>query len=393
MVYQLIGLIVLLMTTSVYSSTYECHRKICIPNIGQGTHVISVVNSERDFQEIDDVFTFLVKQDDIADRYLPLQASSVAELELQQRKSGTLISLNHLFPSFIAERFNRFANFSGPNCYNASLIASGILPRDELRYVSREELVEWLNLSFEEVSNPQSGDVVLFDPKGTMGHTAYYLFDDLIFQKKGMLKDYGYRIVKLENAVSPEVGEWTPGPLSGVSSTLDAQLMDSPVSYFRRIGMLEFDLSALSGRERAAIAILQHIKSGILRYGANWKIGKEMGLLTEHVVDDLINELSFLKQSSSAYAKLQYSLLISLRDQVFQSIEESEFSSPYASSDRINPLICYHKNDFTIDLIKRILNFYQKDISDNSIEKVFTYLDSLNKIRCKTQLLKTVKSL
>lgn len=107
------------------------------------------------------------------------------------------VNVSHTLPKIASENQSNNPHYSGPNCWNASLVSTKILPN--LRYTTPEELSFWLNSPLckerekDEKSSP--GDVIAIrDFQSGEVHGFIHLTDDLAFSKNGYDKNNSYSL-------------------------------------------------------------------------------------------------------------------------------------------------------------------------------------------------------
>ncbi|MGK5086772.1 hypothetical protein WDW86_04385 [Bdellovibrionota bacterium FG-2] len=307
-------------------------------------------------------------------------------------------SAKFFYPAFIESKLNKGAGFSGPNCYHAALVATGALPESERRYIGSAEFELILQNSFRPVSEVerQPGDLVVFDAKASRSHAAVLFGRDLIFQKKGYLRHYLYRIVPLNETMSDEAGEWMPGPFDQGGGNHELYLNSAPRMFYRKKGGI--GASGQVGAELPQLELVSFIKRAVLESAPAWKVGRELGLVTEELIPALVTEVSALSQSVSFEARLAYETLRSLGDQVFQSIEESHFSSRLSENRRarINSEICFQENAYLRELVIKLLRLLRlsgREPSSASVEAVLVKLRAANRSECRINLLQEASSL
>lgn len=361
--------------------------ELCIPAIGKGSRILA----RADGSSSRAIAAQLTARTGIAATATALTTpSSDAERELLAHADGfTLYDVSGYFPSFLRERFNTSANFSGPNCYNTALIAAGLIPDQPLRHVSLPEYEVYLSEYFERVATPQWGDVIVFDANGTRDHTAVYLFDGLIFHKKGYNKGYRYRITALETAFAVEPYEWQPSPLSGTAPALTTDLSKAPRAIYRRKVRQTPVAPSLAADDQAAMALADYISNATFAHAPQWKVGTVMGTMMEGVAARLLHDFASLKSNTRLDARLSYQRLQSANDQIYVAIDDAFFSSPFADSRRINRDYCWQAGAFLDGLIAQALTYTRGQAPDSADVKHFitTQLAPMDRERCQIDLL------
>lgn len=299
-------------------------------------------------------------------RYM-LGGKSILVPKLGSKES---LSSHPRFNGAISLLFNRPGEFHGPNCYNTSLIASGLWSNSKKRYVSPEEFESLLKNNFREVSIPNYGDVIVYDAKMSRGHAAYYLGDNLVFHKKSFGTHYHYRITESDKVGVVEENEWTPGPMDDSSMQMNwPELGKLSKNYYRLTSRYlpkiepRFDL-LLTNMERALEADLKV-----------WAMGKRWGMIGEYFMDAL---LSYAR--SQRVNKYTEGLIISMKDQLYIMIEEMYFKSA-RSSGRVLQEICLPEETSQIFGFIRELGKLQNKPSIK-IEEALKKLSEQDRSRC-----------
>lgn len=283
----------------------------------------------------------------------------------KDRPDARLHSINGFLPSFAAKNFNLGAGFSGPNCYNTALVTTGGLPAGEVRYISSSEFEAILRLRYKRLAGPEPGALVVFEPRSSREHAAVYLFDNLIFQKKGYNKGYDYRIVPLDESFASEPFEWKPNPFDG-PAPVSGQL--ASWEFYRLVPGTPCQGSP-EAEDALFVSTVEYLAAAVLKSAPQWEVGRELGMVTEHVLEEMLDRFKGYKNSRIAVVGLAYAKLRSLKDQVFQSIVETHFSSRYASSrvEKITADICVHYNGYFTGLLERVLRLVGRDASLQSV--------------------------
>lgn len=105
--------------------------------------------------------------------------------------------VNALLPKMVNATHFEKPNSSGPNCWNASLVAAKIIPN--LRYSTPQEMSFWLNspLCKEKKSHEalSPGDIVaILNKAGHQHHGFVYITENLAFSKNGFESDNPYSL-------------------------------------------------------------------------------------------------------------------------------------------------------------------------------------------------------
>jgi hypothetical protein len=387
---------------STAASWYRCFHlgkddlELCIPSIGKGRSILAL-SSETDEQVHLKLKTQLPGSTPSVSQLSPAPREPAAEQLQKDRPNRKIYAADAYFPAFVSSNFNRNANFSGPNCYNTALIAAGALPPDAIIHVSREEFDFHLDHFFEKVATPGPLDIVTYDGATPREHVATYLSHGLIFHKKGFRKGYGYRITALSEAGKAEPFEWTPH--LGDNTFGGGSAVPQDVNYQTR-GFYRFKREQshtgepLSRQSAAMIAVTQFLRQETLTSAANWNVGKNMGTMMERLVREMLSEFSILKSSNNLAAQLAYAQLTSVSEQLFASIEETFYSSPFATPARINREACYSLNEFHRELAHRIsLVYHTTALTDEEYERLVTEMARQDRERCTIPLIKMVKNI
>lgn len=293
------------------------------------------------------------------------------------------ISINPI----INKLFNTSANYSGPNCYNAVLVASEILPLNTIRYISPEEFEYYLEKFFEPTHSLMAGDIVVYESTTSRGHAAISIGENLVFHKKSFHKNYLYRIVPILEVGKIEKNEWQPTPYDNFYADFDVNIGKTSKAYYKkRLIPLE---DKFTSQDIKVLEILKFIEMQLIKDGPNWAVGKNMGLITEYFLSHFS---SYVEKNN--YHEFVYAKMISLKDQVFQSIEEMYYSRSLSTSnvERITNEICFHQNDFTKALIKMTASFLNKDpLKTNDL--IFSQLQNINRSKCQVNLFQMIQDL
>jgi hypothetical protein len=107
------------------------------------------------------------------------------------------INITHILPRLVQEKEGTCSTLNGPNCLNASLVTSKILPY--FRYTSGEEMTFWLSSPLCQERRPgerrEAGDIVIIrNANAGDVHSFVYLTDELSFSKNGFKKENPYLI-------------------------------------------------------------------------------------------------------------------------------------------------------------------------------------------------------
>jgi hypothetical protein len=340
------------------SQLYSCYARdvfdLCVPSIGKGQRVIlrSRGFSQADLEKV--LATRSLKA--VSQPVLkPLrEADGEAEKALIAESSGApLYDMADFLPPLASRMFNKSAGFSGPNCYHTALVASGLLNGSRPRHVAKQEFDTYLSAYFDKVPQPQAGDIIVYDASRSRDHVAFYLFDDLIYHKKGYKRGYRYRVTEMHRAFEAEAFEWHPQ--DEFPNTDNAELQAKDRAYYRRRPTSA--TPAPTSAEQAMITIIDFFTNTTAEYAPNSKVGDVMGTISEPLIQDLNSLFEPLKSSPSLEARLAYGRLVSTKDQFFESIDETLYASPFAEPSRINLHFCYQENTYLTEMVAKISGY------------------------------------
>lgn len=165
-------------------------------------HLIATDSSCRKVRELVTAVTSWSKKSAL---FCPVQKQSVAQ-SMPERCSA---DLSACVPSVVLALHDEVPRASGPNCWNAALVASGVLPH--IRFTSPEEFRYFLNSplcrALENGEAKQPGDVGAIRVVAPQGggmvewHGFIYLNDEFAFSKDGAKKSAKYAIQSLEETL------------------------------------------------------------------------------------------------------------------------------------------------------------------------------------------------
>jgi len=305
---------------------------------------------------------------------VPVQPQARAELELAAANPGAaIVSLNAFLPPNVAALFNREPNFGGPNCFNATLTAAGLMEPGKLRHVGNPEADQLLSMYFKKVpgTSLKPGDVLVLNGGD---HGVYYLGGGLIFHKKSYLKQHLYRIARLEKAYYPEPNEWKPGPFDNASPFNDSDEIDKTEAW-RPTGA-HYDFGQTSADETEKVNIILFLTENIEKQAPRWALARELGYFTERLLENLVSDWSAMGKSPNPVLRAYYTRLESFRDQANQSIETELLSSPHAQANANEVLkrVWLPRNDYSRELAGRLLKLYGRDPA--AVEKTLTAIEN-----------------
>ncbi len=368
--------------------------QVCVPSIGQGYRVFAALPDSG----LNGLASYLQEQTHhpVSSDLLPTVTAEFSKAEEDVRAAfpeKNIYDLTGAMPDFVQQKFNRFANFSGPNCYATALVASGVIPSEKMLHVGLDEFQEYLTQYFEEVRTPAFGDVILYDVQGSKDHAAFYLFNDLVFHKKGFLKGYGYRITTLEGVFAADPFEWRPGRFDDLQSTPNPDFGKKPKKFFRRLAADRLPTAGtLTAQEKQAVELIAFIRAETLKSAPEWDVSDNMGTMIESVVSDLRRQLDWLKKSPNFTARIAYEELRSLESQLFQSIEEELFSSQTANAEKINAEHCLPENAFVNELVKKSFALMKnREATQDEVTAILGQMAAVDRKSCRIELSKMIQ--
>jgi len=81
---------------------------------------------------------------------------------------------------------------------------------------------------------------------------------------------------------------------------------------------------------------------------------------------------------NDAAGRLLYTELESVRDQIFISIEDNYFSSPYANGDKIIREIWFYDNEYARNLITALRELYGLQTDEETLNRICLTLKAIN---------------
>ncbi|MBF0443324.1 MAG: hypothetical protein HQK54_15560 [Oligoflexales bacterium] len=367
-----------------------------VPGNNKGTRLLAMVAGGVDADAFEKLIEKKIPAHYLERDHKPVEISENLESAEKQIKeqfpSERLFDVTSYFPKEIRQLFNRLSSsYSGPNCYNAALIASSLQKVDERTYVDLKEFELYLERYFDEVKKPQFGDLVLYDTEHSKDHAAFYLFNDLVFHKKGFKKVYRYRIVKSDDVLKKEPFELRPSTFDDYVD--DPEFGKKAKKYYRRKNPGDLPkVDELKGPELKAAGVIQVMEKAAAEYGASWELPTNMGIISESLVERFKQEFSFLKDGTDNFeANLHYEKLNSLSSQIFQAIEEAFYSSPYADGRKVNRDYCYKENQYIRDLISAVFLYVRdRPPMEREIAGILDKMRAEDREKCNFDLMKMV---
>ncbi len=300
-----------------------------------------------------------------------------------------LLVINAFLPPAVQERFNRKLDFGGPNCFNTALAATDGIDRQETRHVSLNEFKARMGLLYHEVASEKAlpGDVLLYN---SSDHAAVYLGGDRVFHKKDLHKEYYFRMPNRLEVFHADPGEWVPGPNYCGPYSKPGDTKISRIQGFRR-GATPLQAWNDAVMTRPEYPFISLMKTTAMKTAPAWSLGKVMGYWSEILSEELATKLSESMKTDAA-GRLLYTELESVRDQIFISIEDNYFSSPYANGDKIAKEIWFFDNEYARSLIKALRQFYGLETDEETLNRVCLTLKAINGDYRGKSLLAIIKS-
>ncbi|MBU1105679.1 MAG: hypothetical protein KKB51_03340 [Candidatus Riflebacteria bacterium] len=282
--------------------------------------------------------------------------------------------INELLPVAIQKRFNRKLDFGGPNCFYTALSMTDGLDQSETRHVSLNEFKARLALLYTEIpgKTAQPGDVLLFN---SSDHGAVFLGGDRVFHKKDLNKEYYFRMPRMLEVFFPDPGEWVPGPnyCGPYSRPHDTKV--SKIQIFRR-NKTPLATWNESIRNLPEYGIINLMKTSVMKTAPAWSLGKIMGywseILSEEMVRTFDSPLKAVNNGQQLMTELE-----SIRDQIFISIEDGYFSSPYAKAKIIKE-IWFYDNDYSRELVRITRDHYGLATSEEDMTRILAALKAID---------------
>lgn len=379
--------------TSVSASNYQ----LCVPSITKGQELLVTAPSTVASSSIQSDLSKWLSRPGQLKPLADSATSSAAEKSLRQLKPGNVIfGANSFLPEFITSNLNKGAGFGGPNCFHTALRTLNILPASELRIVGEDEFSFYLAALTERVQGEAlPGDLVVYEPGANPGHAAVSLGRGLVFHKKSYNRNYLYRITQIDDVAKTDPFEWEPNPISSTTGPALEGMNAKDREIYRLLPNASARLQsalksgpALSAEEQARLDFINTLDAAVIQNAASWSVGKNLGYVMESFVDRLVSEWAAMKKHAAPRMQLGFAVLRSLQDQVFQSIEDAHFSSPYASSkmDRILNEICYTDTPALRTVLKSALQMLGRRSDDAALARLFDKMKTYPRTECKIPL-------
>ncbi|MDD3002140.1 MAG: hypothetical protein PHF29_10335 [Candidatus Riflebacteria bacterium] len=351
--------------------------QVIMPESGKSKHIIVAVEKNADTKALSSCLRGMFgARRSVRQKPEPLVAQNKYEEGLVAMfPELQLLTINTFLPQHIQERFNRKLDFGGPNCFNTALAATDGIDRQETRHVSLNEFKARLGLLYSEIQTktPEPGDVILYN---SSDHGAVYLGGDRVFHKKDLHKEYYFRTPKILEVFFPDPGEWVPGPnYNGPYSTPGDTKVRKMQIFRRNAAPLQSWNDAIKVRpEYPAIALM---KSTVMKVAPAWSIGKVMGYWSEVLTEELAGKLRETMNSDAA-GRFLYTELESVRDQIFITIEDNYFTSPYANGDKIAREIWFTDNEYARGLITALRDSFGLQTDEETLNSICVSLKAIN---------------
>jgi hypothetical protein len=350
------------------------NRQILFPEAGKSKNLIVPLASVRDASACEAEMKAAFATGKSGRLQKLVAENQYEEALLSAFPDVAFFSFNSLLPENIAARYNRKLDFGGPNCFYTALSAASAIAINEARHVGFSEFSNRLKLFFTEVSEnaAKPGDVLLYN---SSDHGALYLGADKVFHKKDLNKEYYFRIAARPDVFQPDKGEWVPGPNYCGPFSRPGDTKVRKIQAFRRnqtpLEKWEELTSTLPEYQ-----VIRFIRENVLKTAPAWKLGQVMGYWSETLSEELVRTFDqSLKQSDSG--RLLMSELESIRDQIFISIEDSYFSSPYTKPGIVQE-IWFYDNDYSRELIRIIRDYYGLATAEDDIARISAALKAVN---------------
>lgn len=144
----------------------------------------------------------------VANSHCSCHMGATNELGLPELECS--IDVTNISPLIVNQLHGERPAFSGPNCWNTSLVAAKILPHP--RYSSADEMEFWMNSPLCQErpidEEPQPGDVIAIRKNGNEYHGFIFISPEISFSKNGfyqgqpygiMPTQYVYNVYKVQN--------------------------------------------------------------------------------------------------------------------------------------------------------------------------------------------------
>lgn len=273
-------------------------------------------------------------------------------------------------PLFVKKYFNKPGNFHGPNCYNTSLIASGVMSEKQIRYVSPEEFKEIIKINFKKETNLTPMSLIVFDSKSSWGHSGFYLGDNLVFHKKSYATYYHYRITTLDNVGIVEENEWTPNPFNGSMNQFKwPELGSLPMEFYSPVKK--------KIQYKTHEKLIKKLEAMVIDDSGKWAIMKKWGIVGGNLLATLVNALP-------DQDPLTKGTLISFRDQIRVYFDEVHFAST-RNYERAMSEACLPEDRTQLKELYFYLGNYL-NLDDNFLKDTYSKVMGQDKRHCRENL-------
>lgn len=351
--------------------------QVIMPESGKSKHIIVAVEKNADTKALTGCLRGMFgKQRTVRQKPEPLVPQNKYEEGLVAMfPEQQLLTINAFLPQHIQDRFNRKLEFGGPNCFNTALAATDGIDRQETRHVSLNEFKARLGLLYTEIQtkNPEPGDVLLYN---SSEHGAVYIGGERVFHKKDLHKEYYFRMPKMLEVYFPDPGEWVPGPNYCGPYSTPGDTKISKMQIFRRntTPMQAWNDAITTRPEYPAIALM---KTTAMKVAPAWSIGKVMGYWSEVLSEELAGKFRETMKGDDA-GRFLYTELESVRDQIFITIEDNYFTSPYANGDKIAREIWFTDNEYARGLITTLRDSFGLQTDEETLNSICVSLKAIN---------------
>jgi len=351
--------------------------QVIMPEVGKSRHIIVAVEKNADTKALSkSLLGMFGKQRAVRQKPEPLVPQNKYEEGLVAMfPEQQLLTINTFLPKQIQERFNRKLDFGGPNCFNTALAATDGIDCQETRHVSLNEFKARLGLLYTEIQskNPEPGDVLLYN---SSEHGAVYVGGDRVFHKKDLHKEYYFRMPKMLEVYFPDPGEWVPGPnyCGPYSTPGDTKIRKMQVFRRNTTPMQAWNDAITTRPEYPAIALM---KTTAMKVAPAWSIGKVMGYWSEVLSEELASKLCDTMKVDDG-GRFLYTELESVREQIFITIEDNYFSSPYAKPDKIVKEIWFTDNEYARGMITELRKLFGLQTDEETLNRICLTLKAIN---------------
>lgn len=361
--------------------------QIIMPDSGKSKNILLPLNAEDNLAEKIKQLKKILGCTTAVNLTKLVPENDYEENLVKQLPDLQLYSINKLLPPAISERFNRKLDFGGPNCFFTALSVTDGIDKNEVRHLSLKEFKARLALLYTEIAadTPQSGDVLLYN---SGDHGAVYLGGDKVFHKKDLNKEYYFRIPNKLEVFFIDPGEWVPGPNYCGAYARPHDTAVRKIQIFRRnqTRLATWNSSIKDLPEFKLIALM---KNTAMQTAPAWKLGKVMGYWSEILSEELVRNFEHLNATEPG--KQLMSELESVRDQIFISIEDNYFSSPYAN-EKIIKEIWFYDNDYSREVIRTIRDYHHLATSEEDMSRILAAIKAINGEPRKKSLLAVIRS-